>query len=50
MLVEDSDLVEAVAYNIEDEIEGVTAMTAATIATYLMSSHLRVPIQTLIIM
>jgi ABC-type antimicrobial peptide transport system permease subunit len=30
VLVEDSGLVEAVAYNIEDEIEGVTAMTAAS--------------------
>ena len=30
VLVEDSDLVEVVAYNIEDEIEGVTAMTAAS--------------------
>lgn len=30
VLVEDSDLVEAVADNIEDEIEGVTAMTAAS--------------------
>jgi len=30
VLVEDSDLVETVAYNIEDEIEGVTAMTAAS--------------------
>jgi ABC-type lipoprotein release transport system permease subunit len=30
VLVEDSDLVEAVAYNIEDEIDGVTAMTAAS--------------------
>jgi putative ABC transport system permease protein len=28
--VEDSDLVDAVAYNIEDEIEGVTALTAAS--------------------
>ena len=28
--VEDSSLVEAVAYNIEDEIEGVTAITAAS--------------------
>jgi putative ABC transport system permease protein len=30
VLVEDSELVEAVAYNIEDEIEGVTAMTASS--------------------
>ncbi len=30
ILVEDSDLVEAVAYNIEDEIEGVTAITSAS--------------------
>ena len=30
VLVEDSDLVEAVAYNIEDEIEGVTAITASS--------------------
>jgi putative ABC transport system permease protein len=30
VLVEDSDLVETVADNIEDEIEGVTAMTAAS--------------------
>lgn len=30
VLVEDSDLVENVAYNIEDEIEGVTAMTASS--------------------
>ncbi len=28
--VEDNDLVEGVAYNIEDEIEGVTAMTASS--------------------
>jgi putative ABC transport system permease protein len=30
VLVEDSDLVEAVAYNIEDEIEGVTAITTSS--------------------
>lgn len=30
VLVEDSDLVEAVAYNIEDEVEGVTAITASS--------------------
>jgi putative ABC transport system permease protein len=30
VFVEESDLVEAVAYNIEDEIEGVTAITAAS--------------------
>jgi putative ABC transport system permease protein len=30
VLVEDSDLVEIVAYNIEDKIEGVTAMTVAS--------------------
>lgn len=30
VLIEDSDLVEGVAYNIEDEIEGVTALTASS--------------------